>query len=60
MVYQPWSDPDGVAAAKDEFGDEILVGAVCGNGIWSIENITDWTGIIYLPNDIIAVQNKSY
>jgi uroporphyrinogen decarboxylase len=42
-VYWPWSDPDGIIAAKNEFGDEILIGGMCGNGVWSIENVTDWT-----------------
>ena len=41
-VYWPWSDPDGVRAAKREFGNDILVGGMCGNGMWSIENIDDW------------------
>lgn len=42
-VYWPWSDPDGILAAKKEFRDEILIGGMCGGGVWSIENVTDWT-----------------
>lgn len=41
-VYWPWSDPDGVAAAKKTFGERILIGGIVGNTIWAIENITDW------------------
>jgi len=41
-VFWPWSDPDGVRAAKRTFGDEILIGSIVGNTIWSIEHITDW------------------
>lgn len=42
-VFWPWSDPDGVAAAKKTFGDDILVGSIVGGSIWSIESISDWT-----------------
>lgn len=42
LVYWPWSDPDGVAAAKKTFGDRIMVGGVVGSSVWSIESITDW------------------
>lgn len=41
-VFWPWSDPDGVVAAKATFGDDILIGSVVGGSIWSIESITDW------------------
>lgn len=41
-VYWPWSDPAGVAAAKKAFGRDILVGGMCGGGVWSIEGIMDW------------------
>ncbi|UCH35054.1 MAG: hypothetical protein JSV65_01510, partial [Armatimonadota bacterium] len=41
-VYWPWSDPDGVAAAKRTFGDSILIGSIVGHGVWAIEVITDW------------------
>ncbi len=41
-VYWPWSDPDGIRAAKQEFKDEILIGGMCGTGVWSIEVVTDW------------------
>ncbi len=43
-VFWPWSDPDGVRAAKSTFGDDILIGSIVGNTVWSIENITDWVG----------------
>ena len=41
-VYWPWSDPDGVAAAKATFGDDNMIGGIVGMGVWSIESITDW------------------
>ncbi|MHC4884214.1 MAG: uroporphyrinogen decarboxylase family protein [Planctomycetota bacterium] len=41
-VYWPWSDPDGVAAAKKTFGESILIGSIVGNTIHSIENTSDW------------------
>ena len=41
-VYWPWSDPDGVRAAKRTFGDEILIGSIVGDTTWSIENMSDW------------------
>ena len=50
-VYWPWSDPDGVRAAKATFGDDILIGSIVGDTIWSIENITDWTGFAVLLCD---------
>jgi uroporphyrinogen decarboxylase len=41
-VYWPWSDPDGVRAAKKTFGDSILIGSIVGGSVWSIEGIQDW------------------
>ena len=41
-VFWPWSDPDGVRAAKRTFGEEILIGGIGGGTIWSIESIQDW------------------
>ena len=41
-VYWPWSDPDGVRAAKATFGDEILVGGIVGGSVWAIEAVQDW------------------
>ncbi len=41
-VFWPWSDPDGVAAAKQTFDDEILIGTMVGHSIWSIESVHDW------------------
>jgi len=41
-VYWPWSDPDGVRAAKRTFGDEILIGSIVGGNTLSIEGTTDW------------------
>jgi uroporphyrinogen decarboxylase len=41
-VFWPWSDPDGVRAAKRTFGDEILIGSIVGGTIWSIEGMQDW------------------
>ncbi len=42
-VFYPWSDPDGIIAAKKAFGNDILIGGIVGGTIWSIESITDWT-----------------
>lgn len=36
VVFFPWSDPDGVVAAKKVFGEEILIGSIVGDTIWSI------------------------
>lgn len=41
-VFFPWSDPDGVRAAKRTFGNDILIGSIVGNTTWSIENMRDW------------------
>jgi uroporphyrinogen decarboxylase len=41
-VYWPWSDPDGVAAAKRSFGERIMVGGIVGESTWSIDHIRDW------------------
>jgi uroporphyrinogen decarboxylase len=41
-VFYPWSDPDGVRAAKATFGEELLIGSIVGGTIWSIEGMQDW------------------
>ena len=41
-VFWPWSDPDGVIAAKKTFGESILVGSIVGGTTWSIEHMQDW------------------
>lgn len=41
-VYWPWSDPDGVAAARKIFQERILIGGIVGDTTWAIENIADW------------------
>lgn len=41
-VFFPWSDPDGVVAAKRLFGDRILIGSIVGGTTWSIEWMPDW------------------
>lgn len=41
-VYWPWSDPDGVAAAKKTFGNRIAIGGMVGGGVWAIESVGDW------------------
>ena len=41
-VYWPWGDPDGVAAAKATFGEDLLIGGMVGMSVWSIESINDW------------------
>lgn len=61
-VFWPWSDPDGVIAAKKTFGEDILIGSIVGNTIWSIENITDWTEFAIMlmeqPEKIHAVAEQ--
>ena len=41
-VYWPWGDPDGVKAAKKNFGDDILIGSMLSCTTWSIDAIQDW------------------
>jgi len=41
-VYWPWSDPDGVAAAREAFGSRLLIGSMIGNSIWAFESVPDW------------------
>jgi len=44
-VWCPWCDPDMVAAAKQAFGDRILVGTMLGENVWAIDYISaryDW------------------
>jgi uroporphyrinogen decarboxylase len=41
-VFWPWSDPDGVRAARGTFGDDILIGSIVGGTTWSIEWMPDW------------------
>ncbi len=41
-VFWPWSDPDGVLAAKRTFGDSIIIGSMVGHSIWAIESVHDW------------------
>ncbi|MCF6175892.1 MAG: uroporphyrinogen decarboxylase family protein [Victivallaceae bacterium] len=61
-VFWPWSDPDGVIAAKKTFGEDILIGSIVGNTIWSIENISDWTEFSIMlmeqPEQIHAVAEQ--
>lgn len=42
LVFWPWSDPEGVVAAKRTFGDSLLIGSVVGCTTWAIESIPDW------------------
>lgn len=42
VVFWPWSDADGVRAAKRTFGDDILIGTVVGGTTWAIEGVSDW------------------
>ncbi|MBF0244235.1 MAG: hypothetical protein HQL31_03030 [Planctomycetes bacterium] len=50
-VFWPWADPDGVRAAKSTFGEEILLGSIVGNSVWSIEHISDWTEFAVLLSE---------
>jgi len=42
VVFWPWSDPDGIRAAKRAFGETVLIGGVVGGGTLSIEGTNDW------------------
>ena len=61
-VYWPWSDPDGVAAAKKTFGEQILIGSMVGDTVWSIEHMHDWTqfavDLVERPAHIHAVAEE--
>ncbi len=61
-VFWPWSDPDGVVAAKKIFGNEILIGSIVGGSIWSIESIRDWTEFAITlterPDEIHRIANE--
>jgi uroporphyrinogen decarboxylase len=41
-VFWPWSDPDGVAAAKKSLGGSLFIGGIVGDSTWSIDHIRDW------------------
>ncbi len=48
-VFFPWSDPDGVRAAKATFGEDILIGSIVGG-----DNLVDrghdrLDGVLYGP-----------
>ena len=61
-VYWPWSDPDGVVAAKKTFGEKILIGSIVGDTVWSIEHMPDWTqfavDLVERPEYIHAVAEQ--
>jgi uroporphyrinogen decarboxylase len=40
LVYYPWCDAEGITAVKKRFNDEIFLGGVIGNSIWSIEALS--------------------
>ncbi len=42
LVFWPWSDADGLRAARRTFGDDLLIGGVVGGTTWAIEGVTDW------------------
>lgn len=42
VVLNPAQEPEGVAAAKRAFGDELAVGGIVWEGVWSIDIIKDW------------------
>jgi uroporphyrinogen decarboxylase len=50
-VFWPWSDPDGVAAAKKAFGNDILIGGIVGGTTWSIESVKDWTAFAVMLSE---------
>jgi len=41
-VYWPWSDADGIVAAKKAFGERVFIGTMLGHSIWGIESIENW------------------
>ncbi|MCX5759326.1 MAG: hypothetical protein NTU83_12610 [Candidatus Hydrogenedentes bacterium] len=57
-VYWPWSDPEGVAAAKRAFGERIAIGGMVGGGVWAIESVKDWpafsSALLERPEEIHA------
>ncbi|MFH1008976.1 MAG: uroporphyrinogen decarboxylase family protein [Candidatus Latescibacterota bacterium] len=61
-VFWPWSDPDGVSAAREVFTDKILVGSIVGDTTWSIESMTDWmqfsVDLVEHPERIHAVAQE--
>ncbi len=61
-VFWPWSDPDGIVAARKVFGDEILIGGIVGGSIWSIESIQDWTEFAVMlterPDEMHRIANQ--
>ena len=61
-VFWPWSDPDGVVAAKTTFGERILIGSIVGGTTWSIEHMDDWTqfavDLVERPDRIHAVAEE--
>jgi uroporphyrinogen decarboxylase len=59
-VYWPWGDPDGVRAAKRAFGDQVLIGGMCGGAVWSLETIHDWEGFsVRLAEDRDGLQAEA-
>ena len=52
-VYFPWSDPDGVIAAKRTFGDSILIGSIVGDTTWSIEGLRDAAAWMRFSQDLV-------
>ncbi len=61
-VFWPWSDPDGVVAARKVFGDDILIGSIVGGTVWSIEGMTDWTAFAVMlmeqPEEIRRIADE--
>jgi len=61
-VYWPWSDPDGIAAAKKTFGESILIGGIVGMTSLSIEGVQDWTefsvNLMQMPEKIREVAEE--
>lgn len=51
-VYFPWSDPDGVIAARKTFGNRILIGSIVGDTTWSIEGMRDATAWMQFSEDL--------
>jgi uroporphyrinogen decarboxylase len=59
-VFWPWSDPDGVWAAKATFGDDIAIGGMVGGALVSIETVDDWMEFaVRMADDRAAVLAES-
>jgi uroporphyrinogen decarboxylase len=57
-VYWPWSDPDGVAAARKTFGESILIGGIVGASTFSIEQVDGQYGWQRFAEDLMSAPQR--